>query len=221
MKYTIIGNDIMKDGTKIGQITFSGNGIRFNQALITGPATFTLERDSSGYKIMDSGAEMGRVKRGLKVDYNYTPYEANNRSAVRFRGGYENTLNIESSGMTVATISRENNNFTIDCNTSGSEVPAFTIYALLSKYMYSGNTAGTSNTAFSRARRPMPGGYRTASAILSILALIFLYNIAGGFLIPASYDVVVFIVLIASSYVVRGLGYKKGKLLQSQEMKNQ
>ena len=221
MKYTISGNDIFKDGNKIGQITFSGNGVKFSQALITGPAAFTLERESRSYKIIDSGVEMGKVKKGLKIDYNYTTYEADNRSAARFRGRLENTLNIESSGMVVATISRENNNYTIDCTTSGSEVPAFSVYAILSRYMNMGSTGGSTNTAFSRARRQMPGSYRAVSSVLSILALIFLYNIAGGFLIPTTYDVVVFVILLIASYVVRGLGYKKGKYQQNQEIQNQ
>ncbi len=218
MKYTISGNDIFKDGNKIGQITFSGNGVKFSQALITGPAVFTLERESRSYKIIDSGVEMGKVKKGFKIDYNYTAYEADSRSAMRFRAGLENTLNIESLGMVVATISRENNNYTIDCTTSGSEVPAFTVYAILSRYMNMGATRGSPNTAFSRGRRQMPGSYRLVSSVLSILALIFLYNIAGGFFIPASYDAVVFVVLLIASYVVRGLGYKKGKYQQNQEI---
>ena len=66
----------------------------------------------------------------------------------------------------------------------------------------------------------MPGSYRAVSSVLSILALIFLYNIAGGFLIPTTYDVVVFVILLIASYVVRGLGYKKGKYQQNQEIQN-
>jgi hypothetical protein len=218
MKYTVSGNSITRDGKKIGDISYVGSGVRFNQAMITGPATFTLERDSLDYKIMDNGIEMGTVKKGMKIEYNFTKYDVNNRNVTMFRIGRDKSLNILSSGDTVATITRVGGNHVIDCISAGSEIPAFSVYAILSRNL--NGLVSYNDTSTSRSRTTMPAGYRALSAVLSIAAILFLYSAGFGFLSPGIYDIIIFVILLVWSRFVWALGAKKGKTRQADDLNN-
>ena len=210
--YRISGNAIYTNDTKVGDISYQGTGMRFYQAIFTGPVSFTLERMGRGFKILDSGLDMGKTGRGYTIEYNFQTYRPKSDQLRQFIMSRVNSLEVESSGSTVFTINRTTEGFTIDCNDNTSLVPAFALYSILAQY----TTAGGMNT-YIQARAQVPPIYRGISTALGFAALIFLFTAGSGYL-PVYVSYALFLILLISSYVVRYAGRastrRKGKIDQ-------
>lgn len=200
MIYRISGNVIYSNDTKVGDISYQGTGMRFYQAIFTGPVSFTLERTGRGFRILDSGMDMGKTGRGYTIEYNFQTYRPNSVQLRQFIMSRTNTLEVESGGSTVFTINRTADGFTIDCNDNSSLVPAFAMFSILSQY----TIAGGMNT-YIQPRALVPPIYRGISTALGFAALIFLFIADTGY-IPVFLSYVLFIVLLISSYAVRFAG---------------
>ena len=210
--YRISGNVIYTNDSKVGDISYQGTGMRFYQAIFTGPVSFTLERTGRGFRILDSGMDMGKTGRGYIIEYNFQTYRPKSDQLKQFIMSRINSLEVESNGSTAFTINRTADGFTIDSSDNTALVPAFALYSILAQY----TIAGGMNT-YIQARAQVPPIYRGISTILGFAALIFLFTAGAGFL-PVYISYVIFLALLISSYVVRYAGRastrKKGKIDQ-------
>ena len=210
--YKISGNVIYSNDAKVGDISYQGTGMRFYQAIFTGPVNFTLERMGRGFKILDSGMDMGKTGRGYIIEYNFQTYRPRSDQLRQFIMSRINSLEVESNGSTVFTINRIADGFTIDSNDNTALVPAFAMYSILAQY----TIAGGVNT-YIQARAQVPSLYRGISTALGFAALIFLFTAGTGYL-PVYVSYILFLALLISSYVVRYAGRvstrRKGKIDQ-------
>lgn len=200
MIYKLSGNAIYANDTKVGDISYQGTGMRFYQAIFTGPVSFTLERVGRGFRILDNGIDAGKTGRGYTIEYNFQTYSPKSDQLRQFIMRRTNSLEVESAGSTMFTINRTTDGFNIDCNDNISLVPAFALYSILSQYTIAGGT----NTII-QARAMVPPIYRGISTALGFAALIFLFTADTGY-IPVYLSYALFIVLLILSYVVRYAG---------------
>ncbi len=203
--YRFSGTDVYRDNEIVGQISFQSNGIRLQQVVYTGKVSFILERERSGYRINENGAEAGTVSRGLRINYNFQEY----KGRMLRRGSVEGSpgdIVLENAGMPVATIKREGMEMTVDCTTAESEIPAFVVAGLLSQYRFASQGAVGNRTS---RQAMIPKNYMIASGVLSALAFFFIYTSYLNVFGLGPYSIYLFGACLLGSVIIRVIGRRR------------
>ncbi|MEM3670432.1 MAG: hypothetical protein QW767_01620 [Thermoprotei archaeon] len=205
--FTLSNGVILKNGEKVGGVRRETSGVRTSLIEITGTPSFRIVRDGLGsFKIFRDGVEVGKELRGLKLRYEGQDYEVSGTQLSGFINKMTDTLNVKSSGMTVATINRTPDGLQASSDLN-SEVTL--IYLAFLEPYASGNIA--SMNYYTIGRGPMPSTYRVLSLVLAVAALLFLgvgTQVSLPFLNPLI-SFILFAALSILSYAVRVIGRRK------------
>lgn len=206
MEYSYENGTIYEGTNPIATVVIEGSGARTKSIVISGQVQITLERERSGFKILDNGILMGNAK-GFTIDYEGTVYEVNYRELSSFVNGRINNIKIKSLGVDAAEISRKENRIFISSINSSDKVPLFIYLSFLSPYS---NPVSGGSTRANRRTVNIPVEYRVAYYVLMLGALAFL---VGSSVLPIPYSdcFIIFIVMIIAGYIVRYYGVIKGR----------
>jgi hypothetical protein len=208
MEYKYKDGNIYQDDNivytiKSNSSTLGAKSIEISSA--SGLQSIYIDKAPGGYKISQGSMDMGTLSRNLAMDYNGKKYSL----SKPYVDNDTRKMDILSDESKVGTLTFGAGELTGTYNYMNDEIPAIVYMSVLSPYIRQSYNNPAANGMGNRANMyRMPRIYAILSNVIFLIAIvIILFSNSLG--IPAEYDFLILIIVIALSFVIRSMGRKK------------
>ncbi|WP_337860155.1 hypothetical protein [Ferroplasma sp.] len=207
MEYTYKDGNIYQDDNVVYAIKSNSSSLGAKSIEITnasGLQSIDIDKAPGGYKISQGSMDMGSISRNLIMNYNGRTYSL----SKPYADNNTRKMDMLSDGTKIGTLTFGAGVLTGTYDYMNDEVPAVVYMSVMSPYVKT--TYNNPNNA--QAKRAnmyrMPRIYAILSNVVFLVAIviILLSNFLG---IPADYDFLILIIVIALSFMIRSMGRKK------------
>ncbi len=209
MEYTFKDGKIYQDDNEIYTIKSNSSNLGAKSIEISsasGLQSIYIDKAPGGYKISQGSMEMGTLARNLVMNYNGRTYSLSRPYADTDT----RKMDIKSDDSKIGTLTFGAGVLTGTYDYMNDEIPVIVYMSVMSPYVKStyGNTNAQPNNRANMYR--MPRIYAIMSNVIFLIAIVLIL-FSTSLRIPADYDFVILIVVIALSFVIRSMGRKKYK----------
>jgi hypothetical protein len=207
VEYTFKDGKIYQDDTEIYTIKSNSSNLGAKSIEITGASglqSIYVDKAPGGYKISQGSLDMGTLSRSLIMSYNGRNYSL----SKPYADNNTRKMEINSDESKIGTLTFGSGTLTGTYDYMNDEVPVIVYMSVMSSYIRSTYNAPGAQGGKRATMNKMPRIYAILSNVVFLIAIVvILFSTSLG--IPANYDFLILIAVIAFSFIIRMLGRKK------------